>query len=77
MGSRRQLLSIVLPAYNADRTLERTVADIPRDIVDEIILVDDASTDHTVELGRKLGLATFVHPVNRGYGGNQKTCYTE
>ena len=68
---------VVLPAYNADRTLERTVADIPRDIVDEIILVDDASTDHTAELARKLGLPTIVHPVNRGYGGNQKTCYTE
>jgi glycosyltransferase involved in cell wall biosynthesis len=68
---------VVLPAYNAYRTLERTVADIPRDIVDEIILVDDASTDSTAELARRLGLATLVHPINRGYGGNQKTCYTE
>ncbi|HEX2463264.1 MAG TPA: glycosyltransferase family 2 protein, partial [Thermoanaerobaculia bacterium] len=68
---------VVLPAYNAGRTLERTVADVPRDVVDEILLVDDASTDSTAELGRKLGLPTIVHPVNRGYGGNQKTCYTE
>jgi glycosyltransferase involved in cell wall biosynthesis len=68
---------VVLPAYNADRTLERTVADIPRDVVDEIILVDDASTDSTAALARRLGLPTIVHPSNRGYGGNQKTCYTE
>ncbi|HVR28896.1 MAG TPA: glycosyltransferase family 2 protein [Thermoanaerobaculia bacterium] len=68
---------VVLPAYNADRTLERTVADVPRDVVDEILLVDDASTDSTAELARRMGLPTFVHPVNRGYGGNQKTCYTE
>jgi glycosyltransferase involved in cell wall biosynthesis len=70
-------LFVVLPAYNAGRTLERTVADVPRDVVDEILLVDDASTDSTAALGRKLGLPTIVHPVNRGYGGNQKTCYTE
>jgi len=68
---------VVLPAYNARRTLERTVADVPRDVVDEILLVDDASTDATAELARELGLATIVHPRNRGYGGNQKTCYTE
>ena len=68
---------VVLPAYNADRTLERTVADIPRDVVDQILLVDDASTDGTAALARRMGLPTFVHPVNRGYGGNQKTCYTE
>ena len=68
---------VVLPAYNADRTLERTVADIPRDVVDEIILVDDASTDSTAALARRLGLPTIVHPINRGYGGTQKTCYTE
>ena len=66
---------VVLPAYNAERTLERTCAEIPRDAVDDVILVDDASRDGTVALARRLGLTTIVHPVNRGYGGNQKTCY--
>ena len=70
-------IHVVLPAYNADRTLERTVADIPRDVVDEILLVDDASTDDTAALARRMGLPTIVHPTNRGYGGNQKTCYSE
>ncbi len=68
---------VVLPAYNAEKTLERTCAEIPRDIVDEIILVDDRSSDKTVELARKLGLTVVVHPKNLGYGGNQKTCYRE
>lgn len=68
---------VVLPAYNAARTLERTVADLPRDVVDEILLVDDASHDNTVEVARALGLRTVVHPENLGYGGNQKTCYRE
>jgi glycosyltransferase involved in cell wall biosynthesis len=68
---------VVLPAYNAARTLERTVADLPRDVVDEILLVDDASHDDTVAVARRLGLRTFVHPKNLGYGGNQKTCYRE
>ena len=67
----------VLPAYNAEKTLEKTVRDIPAGCVDEIILVDDASRDGTAELARKLGLTTIVHPKNRGYGGNQKTCYAE
>jgi glycosyltransferase involved in cell wall biosynthesis len=66
---------VVLPAYNAERTLERTTSEIPRDVVDQIILVDDASRDGTVALARRLGLTVFVHPKNRGYGGNQKTCY--
>lgn len=65
----------VMPAYNAESTLEKTIADIPRGTVDEIILVDDGSTDGTVELAKSLGLTVFVHPHNRGYGGNQKTCY--
>ena len=68
---------VVLPAYNAERTLERTNAEIPRDIVDEVILVDDASQDRTVQLSRQLGLPTLVHRRNLGYGGNQKTCYSE
>ena len=66
-----------MPAYNAAKTLERTLDDIPQDWVDEIILVDDRSRDDTVEIARKLGLRVFVHSENRGYGGNQKTCYTE
>lgn len=68
---------VVLPAYNAEKTLERTCAEIPRDIVDEIVLVDDRSSDKTVELARKLGLTVVVHLKNLGYGGNQKTCYRE
>jgi glycosyltransferase involved in cell wall biosynthesis len=66
---------VVMPAYNAEKTLERTVGDVPRADVHEIVLVDDASKDGTVELARRLGLHVVVHPVNRGYGGNQKTCY--
>jgi len=65
-----------MPAYNAEKTLERTLADIPKGSADEIILVDDASKDHTAALAQKLGLKVFVHPKNLGYGGNQKTCYT-
>jgi glycosyltransferase involved in cell wall biosynthesis len=68
---------VVLPAYKAEKTLERTVAEIPRDIVDEIVLVDDASSDNTVGLSSRLGLKTFRHEVNLGYGANQKTCYAE
>jgi len=66
----------VMPAYNAAATLERTIADIPDGSVDEIILVDDCSTDNTVELARSLGLTVILHETNTGYGGNQKTCYT-
>lgn len=67
---------ITMPAYRAEATLERTVADIPEGIADELILVDDASPDNTAELARSLGISVYVHPQNRGYGGNQKTCYT-
>jgi glycosyltransferase involved in cell wall biosynthesis len=74
---RAKKVIVVMPAYNAEKTLERTLDDIPRDWVDDIILVDDASGDGTVALAKKLGLRVFVHPINRGYGGNQKTCYTE
>ncbi len=66
---------IVMPAYNAARTLERTYADIPHDIVHHVILVDDVSRDETVDVARKLGLEVIAHRQNRGYGGNQKTCY--
>ena len=64
-----------MPAYNAARTLERTYADIPHDLVERIILVDDVSGDETVEIARQLGLHVIIHSQNRGYGGNQKTCY--
>src|SRR5215468_9968830 len=64
-----------MPAYNAEQTLERTYADVPKTHVDDIILVDDGSRDRTVEIARRLGIHVVVHPKNRGYGGNQKTCY--
>lgn len=67
---------VVLPAYNAAKTLTKTVNDIPREYVDEIILVDDFSNDETVEIAKKLGLTIERHHVNRGYGANQKTCYS-
>jgi len=67
---------VVLPAYNAEKTLEVTVRELP-EIVDERILVDDHSSDATAALARKLGLTVEVHPQNRGYGGNQKTCYAK
>ncbi len=66
---------VVMPAYNAEKTLEQTVEEIDRSIVDDIILVDDASHDATTAVAARLGLHTIVHPRNRGYGGNQKTCY--
>jgi glycosyltransferase involved in cell wall biosynthesis len=65
----------VLPAYNAERTLAATLADIPVGSVDEVLLVDDGSTDRTVQVAREMGLTVIEHPRNRGYGGNQKTCY--
>lgn len=70
-----QRITVVLPAYNAAATLERTVAEIPRDLVDDIILTDDHSGDETAALSQRLGLYTIRHEHNRGYGGNQKTCY--
>jgi glycosyltransferase involved in cell wall biosynthesis len=77
MPPRAKKVIVVMPAYNAEKTLERTLDDIPRDWVDEIILMDDASRDGTVALARRLGLRVFVHEKNRGYGANQKTCYSE
>ncbi len=68
---------VVMPAYNAELTLRRTVAEIDRSIADDVLLVDDASSDGTVAVAAELGLRHFVHPENRGYGGNQKTCYRE
>lgn len=68
---------VVMPAYNAAKTLERTYNDIPHEVVDQIILVDDVSQDETVEIARQLGLDVVIHLQNKGYGGNQKTCYIE
>lgn len=68
---------VVFPAYNAERTLAQTLDDIPRQYVDEMILVDDGSHDSTADLARRLGIRTFVHEKNMGYGANQKTCYRE
>lgn len=75
--STRPKTVVVMPALNAARTLETTVAAIPRDFVDEIILVDDRSTDETLKIARTLGVHVVWHPHNVGYGGNQKTCYLE
>lgn len=69
---------VVLPAYNAEKTLEITYREIPFDIVDEVILVDDSSSDNTVEVARTLGIKHIIrHEINRGYGGNQKSCYNK
>ena len=68
---------VVMPAYNAAKTLKQTYSDIPEGAADEVLLVDDASSDQTIEVAKGLGIRTFAHPANRGYGGNQKTCYTE
>ncbi|PIP69167.1 glycosyl transferase family 2 [Candidatus Nomurabacteria bacterium CG_4_9_14_0_2_um_filter_32_10] len=66
---------VILPALNAEKTLEKTVQDISKNIVDEIILVDDGSTDDTVNIAKRLGLTVYTHEKNKGYGANQKTCY--
>jgi len=68
---------VVMPAYNAAKTLEMTYHEIPQDVVDEVILVDDASRDDTTAKALELGIHTIIHRENRGYGGNQKTCYAE
>jgi glycosyltransferase involved in cell wall biosynthesis len=68
---------VIMPAYNAEKTLRLTYADLPKDKVDMIILTDDASTDKTVEIAKELGLKVFLHARNLGYGANQKTCYRE
>jgi len=68
---------VVMPAYNAAKTLRMTYADLPRDMVDLVILVDDGSKDETARIARELGLELFIHNRNYGYGANQKTCYRE
>lgn len=72
---RTQKVIVIMPAYNAAKTIEATLRGIPEGWTDEVIVTDDASRDNTVEVSRSLGLHTIVHPQNRGYGGNQKTCY--
>src|SRR5215472_558772 len=73
INSRR--VAVIMPAYNAEATLARTVSDLDQEVIDELVLVDDASVDQTVPLARELGLDPIRHKVNTGYGGNQKTCY--
>ena len=68
---------VVMPAYNAATTLRQTYSELPRDLVDDVILVDDASVDGTAGLASELGIRTVIHAENRGYGSNQKTCYRE
>jgi len=77
MGISGKKVIVVLPAYNAEKTLAKTVESIPKGVADEIIVVDDNSKDRTAEAARALGLTTVVHEQNKGYGGNQKTCYAE
>src|SRR5947209_6893555 len=77
LPKRQAKVIAVMPAYNAERTLAATLADVPVGSIDEVILVDDGSTDRTVQVAREMGLTVIVHPENRGYGGNQKTCYRE
>lgn len=70
-------LVVIMPAYNAAKTLVQTFEELPHEYVDETILVDDASKDETQDIARQLGIKTIIHPENKGYGGNQKTCYRE
>ena len=77
MSVKGKKVIVVMPAYNAEKTLARTVESIPAGVADEIIVVDDNSKDRTSEAARALGLTTVVHEQNKGYGGNQKTCYAE
>src|SRR5919109_448759 len=73
----RPKVVVIMPAYNAAKTLRMTYMELPRDVVDMVLLVDDASSDETVEIARQLNLELFIHNRNYGYGGNQKTCYAE
>jgi len=77
MSLKKPKVVVVMPAYNAAKTLHMTHADLPRDMVDLVILVDDGSSDETAKIARELGLELFVHDRNYGYGANQKTCYRE
>ncbi len=75
--SKHSRVVVVMPAYNAEKTIEKTFRDIPKHVVDRVIVVDDDSRDKTVQIAKKLGLQVIVHEKNLGYGGNQKTCYKE
>jgi len=77
VSSAKPKVVVVMPAYNAAKTLHMTYAELPRDVVDLVIVVDDGSSDETVRIARELGLELFVHNRNYGYGANQKTCYRE
>jgi glycosyltransferase involved in cell wall biosynthesis len=74
---RKENIIVVMPAFNAEKTLKKTCDALPKEIINEVILVDDASQDKTIEIAKKLGLTVFVHLKNLGYGANQKTCYRE
>lgn len=74
---RKSKVIIVMPAFNAEKTIEKTYRDLPKEIISEVIVVDDKSVDRTVAIAQELGLKVFVHSQNLGYGGNQKTCYRE
>jgi glycosyltransferase involved in cell wall biosynthesis len=75
--NKRPKVVVIMPAYNAAKTLRMTYMELPRDVVDVVLLVDDGSSDETVEIARQLNLELFIHNRNYGYGGNQKTCYAE
>ncbi len=75
--NKKEKITVIMPAYKAEKTLEETYSEIPKGSVDEVILVDDYGKDKTAEIARKLGIITIVHEKNKGYGGNQKTCYKE
>lgn len=74
---RKPKIVVVMPAYNAQETVEATYIDLPKDLISEVILVDDASSDKTIEKAKKLGITVYRHQQTRGYGGNQKTCYDQ
>lgn len=75
--SKKPKIVVVMPAYNAQRTVEATYRDLPKDLISEVVLVDDASSDKTIEKAKKLGITVYRHQKNKGYGGNQKTCYRQ
>src|SRR4030042_4803861 len=76
MISNKKLI-VIMPAYNAEKTLRQTYDELPHEYIDDIILVDDASIDRTTNIAQKLGIKTIIHDKNLGYGANQKTCYRE